>query len=146
MNNFIIENLSPGSEIHMIGIGGISMSALADILIHFGFKVSGSDAVKSPLTDRLSAKGAEIYIGQSAQNIKTPDLVCYTAAIKSDNPELKRAAELGIPTLERAQLLGLIMKNYKLPLAVAGTHGKTTTTSMLALILLAAGGRRVCFT
>lgn len=138
MNNFIIENLSPGSEIHMIGIGGISMSALADILIHFGFKVSGSDAVKSPLTDRLSAKGAEIYIGQSAQNIKNPDLVCYTAAIKSDNPELKRAAELGIPTLERAQLLGLIMKNYKLPLAVAGTHGKTTTTSMLALILLAA--------
>ena len=138
MNNFLIDNLSPGAEIHMIGIGGISMSALADILLYFGYKVSGSDAVKSPLTDTLGAKGASIYIGQSADNIKSPDLVCYTAAIREDNPEFMRAKELGIPMLERAQLLGLMMKNYELPLAVAGTHGKTTTTSMLSLILLAA--------
>ena len=138
MNKFKIENLRSGSKIHMIGIGGISMSALADILMHFGYKVSGSDVVKSPLTEKLAAKGAAIYIGQSGDNIKSPDLVCYTAAVKEDNPELIRAKELGIPTIERAELLGIIMTNYDLPLAVAGTHGKTTTTSMLSLILLAA--------
>lgn len=138
MKKFSLEKLAAGSKIHMIGIGGISMSALADILMSFGFKVSGSDAVSSALTDKLSEKGAEIFIGQKADNIKNPELVCYTAAIKKDNPEYVRAAELGIPMLERAELLGIIMKYYKYPLAVAGTHGKTTTTSMLALILLAA--------
>ena len=138
MSKFVIDNLTTGSKIHMIGIGGISMSALADILIYFGFTLSGSDTVKSPLTDNLKAKGATIYIGQSEDNIKSPDLVCYTAAVKEDNPELKKAKELKIPILERAELLGIIMKNYELPLAVAGTHGKTTTTSMLSLILLAA--------
>ena len=138
MSKFVIDKLTSGAKIHMIGIGGISMSALADILIHFGFEISGSDAVKSPLTEKLEAKGATIYIGQSEENIKAPDLVCYTAAVKEDNPELRKARELKIPTLERAELLGILMKNYKMPLAVAGTHGKTTTTSMLSLILLEA--------
>lgn len=138
MDNFVIENLPSGAKIHMIGIGGISMSALAEILIYSGYKVSGSDSVKSPATEKLEKMGAKIFIGQSEDNIDAPDLVCYTAAIKEDNPEFKKARELKIPMLERARLLGIIMKNYKFPLAVAGTHGKTTTTSMLSLILLAA--------
>ena len=122
----------------MIGIGGISMSALADILLYFGFNVSGSDVNNSPLIEKLKSKGIDISLCQSGENIKNPDLVCYTAAISKDNPELLRAKELNIPTLERAELLGLIMKKYKYPLAIAGTHGKTTTTSMLSLILLQA--------
>lgn len=138
MSKFSLMNLVPGASIHMIGIGGISMSALADILINFGFKVTGSDLLSSPLTEKLKNKGAEIYIGQRAENIKNPDLVCYTAAVKIDNPEYVKAQEMGVPCLERAELLGIVMKNYKYPLAVAGTHGKTTTTSMLSLILLAA--------
>ncbi len=138
MNEFSISQLNPEAKVHMIGIGGISMSALARMLIHFGYKISGSDANKSAITDELSAAGAEIIIGQSADNIKSPDVVCYTAAISPDNPELKAARELGVPVLERAELLGALMKLYKFPIAVAGTHGKTTTTSMLSLVLLAA--------
>ena len=139
MNKFKIENLRSGSKIHMIGIGGISMSALADILIYFGYEVSGSDVVKSPLTEKLVAKGATIYIGQSDENIKSPDLVCYTAAVKEDNPEYMRAKELGIPTIERAELLGIMMTNYDLPLAVAGTHGKTTTSSLITHLMITGG-------
>lgn len=114
------------------------MSALARMLIHFGYKISGSDANKSAITEELEAMGAEIVIGQSADNIKSPDAVCYTAAISPNNPELKAARALGVPVLERAELLGALMKLYKFPIAVAGTHGKTTTTSMLSLVLLAA--------
>ncbi len=137
MNDFSIKNLTPGSEIHMVGIGGISMSAIAHMLIYLGYKVSGSDRARSPLTDNLEKLGVKFYEGQRADNIKSPSLVCYTAAIHPDNPELVRARELGIPTIERAPLLGQLMTLYKYPLAVAGTHGKTTTTSMLSLILLA---------
>lgn len=138
MNKLSLDNLKPNSTIHMIGIGGISMSGLADILMYFGYKVTGSDMTETHITKKLRTQGAEIAIGQRAENIKNPDLVCYTAAIKQDNPELKAAKEKGIPLIERAALLGEIMKNYKFPLAVAGTHGKTTTTSMLSLILLEA--------
>ncbi len=138
MSNFDIKNLSQGAHIHMIGIGGISMSAIANMLIYFGFAVSGSDRTKTNLTDRLEALGVTVYEGQRAENITTPDLVCYTAAIAKDNPELLCAKEKGIPCLERAQLLGQLMTLYRYPLAIAGTHGKTTTTSMLSLILLAA--------
>lgn len=138
MSNFDIKNLSQGAHIHMIGIGGISMSAIANMLIYFGFAVSGSDRTKTNLTDRLEALGVTVYEGQRAENITSPDLVCYTAAIAKDNPELLRAKEKDIPCLERAQLLGQLMTLYRYPLAIAGTHGKTTTTSMLSLILLAA--------
>ncbi len=122
------------------GIGGISMSGLAKILMSRGFKVSGSDRTASPLTDMLSSEGALVTIGQKAENI-TPDvdLVVFTAAIHPDNPEYIRTAELGIPSLTRAQLLGQIMRGYRLPVAVSGTHGKTTTTSMLSEILIGAG-------
>ncbi len=138
MNSFEIKNLPKGSHIHMIGIGGISMSAIANMLIYFGYRVSGSDRTKTNLTDRLEREGVKIYEGQRAENITSPDLVCYTAAISGDNPELMRAKELGVPCLERAQLLGQLMTLYRYPLAIAGTHGKTTTTSMLSLILLSA--------
>ena len=126
-------------HVHFIGIGGISMSGLAEILMDRGFTVSGSDCTLSPLTDRLSEHGAKVYGRQIAANI-TPgiDLVVYSAAIHEDNPELKEALTRKIPVLSRAELLGELMQNYDIPIAVAGTHGKTTTTSMLAHILLAA--------
>lgn len=138
MPQFTISDLKPGASIHMIGIGGISMSALAHMLLDFGYKVSGSDANRSHLTDDLQKAGATIYIGQSAENIHQPDLVCYTAAISPTNPELQKARSLSVPVIERAELLGELMTLYRYPIAVAGTHGKTTTTSMLSLVLLEA--------
>ncbi len=126
-------------HIHFIGIGGISMSGLAEILLQEGFPISGSDARESDLTRRLAASGARIAYGQRGDNITHDiDLVVYTAAIHPDNPEYARAVQLGLPLLTRAQLLGQIMKNYRTAIAVAGTHGKTTTTSLAAHILLAA--------
>lgn len=138
MNEFNIKDLAPGSHIHMIGIGGISMSAIANMLLSLGFTVSGSDRTKTNLTDKLEKLGVTVYEGQKADNIKSPKLVCYTAAIAKDDPELVCAIEKGIPCLERAELLGQLMTMYRYPLAIAGTHGKTTTTSMLSLIILAA--------
>lgn len=125
-------------HIHFIGIGGISMSGLAEVLLEEHFTVSGSDARESSLTRALEAKGAVVHIGQRASNIDpSVQLVVYTAAIHPDNPEFARAVSLGLPMLTRAQLLGQIMRNYETPIAVSGTHGKTTTTSMLSHILLA---------
>ena len=123
--------------VHFIGIGGISMSGLAEVLLEEGFTISGSDSKKSPLTTLLESKGATLYYGQRASNIKdSVDVVVYTAAIHPDNPEFSCAKEKGIPMLTRAQLLGQIMRNYDTPIAVSGTHGKTTTTSMISHILL----------
>lgn len=124
-------------HVHFIGIGGISMSALAEILLSRGFTVSGSDSKESDLTKRLISLGANIVYEQTAKNI-TPDInvVVYTAAIKDTNPELRAAKDFAIPTLTRAELLGEIMKNYKHAIGVSGTHGKTTTTSMISQIML----------
>ena len=133
-------NFDKPLHIHFIGIGGISMSGLAEILLEEGFSVSGSDADGSRLTRRLASMGARISYGQRAENITDDiDVIVYTAAIHPDNPEFRRAAEKELPMLTRAQLLGQIMQNYGTPIAVAGTHGKTTTTSMAAQILLTAG-------
>ena len=124
-------------HIHFIGIGGISMSGLAQILLQEDFIVSGSDAKESPLTDALAQKGARIFYGQRASNIQDDvEIVVYTAAIHPDNPEFAAAKAKGIPMLTRAQLLGQIMRNYQTPIAISGTHGKTTTTSMISQILL----------
>lgn len=124
-------------HIHFIGIGGISMSGLAEILLEENFRISGSDAKESSLTIALAEKGAKIFYGQRASNIEeTVDLVVYTAAIHPDNPEFACAAQKNIPMLTRAELLGQIMKNYGTSIAVSGTHGKTTTTSMVSHILL----------
>ena len=126
-------------SVHFIGIGGISMSGLAAVLLKEGFRISGSDAKKSPLTKWLEDKGAVIHYRQNAHNIdSSQDVVVYTAAIHPDNPEFIAAREKQIPMLTRAELLGQIMKNYEMPIAVSGTHGKTTTTSMLSHICLAA--------
>jgi UDP-N-acetylmuramate--alanine ligase len=123
-------------KVHFIGIGGISMSGLAEILVNYGYTVSGSDRAESNLTQKLQKLGVKITIGQLASNIDNQDLVVYTAAISEDNPELLRAKELKIPVMDRAEFLGHIMKAFKKSIAVSGTHGKTTTTSMLSLILL----------
>ncbi len=125
--------------IHFIGIGGISMSGLAEILMREGFRISGSDAHESALTDHLQAAGAKVIYGQAAENITDDiDLVVYTAAVHADNPEFAECVRRGIPMMSRAELLGQIMKNYGAAVAVSGTHGKTTTTSMVTEILLAA--------
>ena len=125
-------------HIHFIGIGGISMSGLAEILLGEDFVISGSDSKSSPLTQALEKKGATIYYGQRATNITDDvDVVVYTAAIHPDNPEFACAKEKGLPMLTRAELLGQIMRNYDTPVAISGTHGKTTTTSMVSHILLA---------
>ena len=126
-------------SVHFIGIGGISMSGLAEILMDEGFTVSGSDAHRSELTDNLEARGAKVYIGQKEENIQDGiDVVVYTAAIHPDNPEFQEVKRRGIPMLTRAELLGEMMRNYKNAIAIAGTHGKTTTTSMVTEIFLQA--------
>lgn len=126
-------------HVHFIGIGGISMSGLAEILLSRKFPVSGSDSHESALTDQLAAQGAVVHYPQMAENIKDDiDVVVYTAAIHPDNPEFRAAQEKNLPMLTRAQLLGEIMRNYKEAINVSGTHGKTTTTSMITEILLEA--------
>lgn len=126
-------------HVFFCGIGGISMSGLAQVLVDADFKVSGSDMKGSDLTDVLSNSGAKIYIGQKADNVTADiDVFVYTAAIHEDHSEYMKAVELNIPMLTRAELLGQIMKNYKLPIAVSGTHGKTTVTSMLSEIFMEA--------
>ncbi len=138
MNNINLSELPDNAHIHMVGIGGISMSALAHMLKFFGYQVSGTDRCETEIVKKLRAASISVEIGHSADNVADPDLVCYTAAIPKDNPELVKAMSLGIPVMERAELLGQLMKRYKYPVAVAGTHGKTTTTSMLSLVLLEA--------
>ncbi len=126
-------------NIFFCGIGGISMSALAEVLLDAGFKVSGSDRAESDLTKKLSKNGAQIFIGQKGENISADiEVFVYTAAIHKDHPEYQKAEELGIPILTRAELLGQMMKNYKTPIGISGTHGKTTVTSMVSEILMGA--------
>ncbi len=135
----ILKKLNANSHVHFIGIGGISMSALAHILISKGLKVTGSDWTETNITKTLQKSGAEIFIGQNrAENIKNPDLVVYTAAVANDNPELCEAKNKGIETIERADFLGELMKDFNFPISISGTHGKTTTTSMLSCVLLEA--------
>ena len=120
---------------HLIGIGGAGMSAIAQVLHSRGDTVSGSDRQESDVTTRLRAAGMKISIGHTAENVDGADVVVYTAAIPKDNPEITAARRLGIPVLERPAMLGRIMEPYKHRIAVSGTHGKTTTTSMIDLVL-----------
>lgn len=128
-------DLSQYKKIHCIGIGGIGLSAIAEILLSRGYEVSGSDMKESAETVRLASKGARVFIGHRAENVEQADLLVFSAAVGHDNPEMKRAEERGIPILSRAQMLGLLMQEYENSIAVSGTHGKTTTTSMVSLIL-----------
>ena len=126
-------------NVYFIGIGGISMSGLAMVLADRKFNVRGSDRTASDITASLEDAGITVHIGEDAANLDKgpkPDLVVYTAAIHPDNPEFAKVKELGIPMLTRAELLGQIMTHYYLPIAVSGTHGKTTTTAMVSKILL----------
>lgn len=126
-------------RIHFTGIGGISMSGLAEILVNRGYIVTGSDMKSSPITQKLEKMGIKITIGHFAENITGAELVVYTAAVKSSNPELVAATQAGIPCIDRATLLGEIMKDFPRSIAVSGTHGKTTTTSMISIIMLEEG-------
>jgi UDP-N-acetylmuramate--alanine ligase len=132
-------DLSKVRRIHCIGIGGIGLSAIAEILINEGFEVSGSDMSESEKTDQLIAKGARVYLRHRAKNIDGADLVIYSAAVPPNNPELEAAAAAGVPAITRAQMLGHLMRGKKDSVAVAGAHGKTTATSMISLILMNAG-------
>lgn len=139
MNSSNILDSEKIKHVYFIGIGGSSMSGLAEILLSQGYQVSGSDIKSSKATQKLESKGAKIFIGHKAENILEPDLVVYTVAVKDDNPEMIRSRELGIPVIDRAELLGLLMKKHSFGIAVSGTHGKTTTTSMITTIMLEAG-------
>ena len=132
-------NFNKPLHVHFIGIGGISMSGLAEILLKEHFTISGSDAKESALTKHLENMGATVFYPQKASNIIDGiDVVVYTAAIHDDNPEYAEAKRQHLPMLSRAELLGQLMTNYETSIAISGTHGKTTTTSMLSHILLEA--------
>ena len=138
MGNYF--SLGNTKRVHFIGIGGISMSGLAETLYRNGYAVSGSDKTVTHTTEHLRKVGINVIIGRGAQNISSDiDLVVYTAAIKPDDPELSAARSLNIPTMVRAELLGAILKSYEYAICVAGTHGKTSTTALIAEIALAAG-------
>ena len=127
-----------GKRLHLIGIGGTSMHGLAMILSHKGYQVTGSDRGESPFTARLRELGIPVVIGQKAENVHGADLVIYSAAIKPENPERAEARRLGIPEMERSVLLGQISSQFESVIGVAGCHGKTTITSMIALICMEA--------
>lgn len=126
-------------KIHFIGIGGSGMCPLAEILFSEGFELTGSDSASSDTLERIKAMGIKVFDGHFAENVKGTELVVYTAAVKSDNPELVAAKELGIPCLERSVMLGIVTRRYNRSVAVAGTHGKTSTTAMISQILIGSG-------
>jgi len=125
-------------KVHMIGIGGIGMSGIAEVLLAMNFKVSGSDRSLSEVTDRLASLGAEIYEGHSEQNLKDVDVVVYSSAVTLDNVEIQEALRRKIPVIKRSEMLAELMR-LRYGIGIAGTHGKTTTTSMVGLVLLEAG-------
>ncbi|MBQ2915191.1 MAG: UDP-N-acetylmuramate--L-alanine ligase [Clostridia bacterium] len=128
-------------KVYLAGIGGSSMSSLAEILFNRGYSVSGSDMQNSATTERLSSLGIKVYIGHSEDNIKNecPEVIIRTDAVQENNPEIAYALQTGIPVHRRAELLGMILDGYKTPVGVAGTHGKTTTSGMIASIIAASG-------
>lgn len=133
-----IDNLKKYKNIHMIGIGGVSMSGIAAILKNWGFHVSGSDWSHSETTDKLNSMGISVTIGHNLEDVRNSDVVVYSAAIKQDDPEMLEAKKCNIPTIERADFLGEITRCYKDTICISGTHGKTTTTSMISLCFLEA--------
>ena len=131
--------ITSGKRCHLVGIGGVSMSPLAEILHGMGVDVTGSDINDSPAVDRLRSIGIDVSVGHSADNIRGAGFVIRTAAAREENVEIKTARELGIPVFERSEAWGYIMRGYEKSVCIAGVHGKTTTTSMITHILLAAG-------
>ena len=137
-NEELKKYLLPGKRVHLVGIGGVSMRPLGLVLQGMGMVVTGSDMNASVSTDELIAKGIEVSIGHKAENIVGADCIVRTAAAHNDNPEIAAARSLGIPVFERAQAWGVIMQAYENAVCFAGTHGKTTTTSMATHIFMAA--------
>ena len=130
--------LTAGRHAHLIGIGGVSMFPLAELLKVRGLVITGSDAHKSPNVEHLLEQGFHVTIGHFAENVQEADLVIRTAAVHDDNPEIVRAHELGIPVMERAEAWGHLMRDYDNVVCLAGTHGKTTSTSMMTLMTMEA--------
>ena len=128
-----------GKHVHMIGIGGSSMSGLAEMLLREGYRVTGSDNANSHAVERLRQAGITVHVGHAAENVRDADLVVFSAAIPPDNAERQEARRLGIPEMERSTLLGQLMRGHKNAVCVCGTHGKTTTSSMIAETLLECG-------
>ncbi|MCI9543322.1 MAG: UDP-N-acetylmuramate--L-alanine ligase [Acutalibacter muris] len=126
-------------RLHFVGIGGSGMCPMAELLMNKGYEISGSDMNESDTLDRVKGWGIPVFMGHSAGNIGDAEAVVYTAACRADNPELVAARERGVPTLERSVMLGMLTAKYPRLLAVSGTHGKTTTTSMLTQIFIEAG-------
>ena len=133
-----IERLKKYKKVHMVGIGGVSMSGIAEILVNFGFQVTGSNNVETETTKKLEKAEIKVSIGHNEKNIIDQDVVVYSAAIKQDNPELVAAKSKNIPTIERADFLGELTRCYKDTITISGTHGKSTTTSMVSLCFLEA--------
>lgn len=127
--------LSKYKRIHCLGIGGVGLSAIAEILLDQGHIVSGSDMNRSQITQKLEEKGIKVYYNHASENVMNAELVVYSAAVSADNPEMTMAEKLRIPRISRAEILGELMANYKRSIAICGTHGKTTVTSMTSLIL-----------
>jgi UDP-N-acetylmuramate--alanine ligase len=125
-------------KVHFVGIGGIGMSGIAEVLLNLGYRVSGSDLAGSETTHRLQELGAEVHLGHRSENLKEADVVVISSAVRNDNPEVKAAHERLIPVIPRAEMLAELMR-MKYGIAVAGTHGKTTTTSMIATVLAHGG-------
>ena len=130
--------LKPGCRAHLVGIGGVSMAPLAEVLHGMGVIVSGSDMKESKTVEHLRTLGIQVIIGHFAENVQGKDLVIRTAAVHDDNPEIAAAHAANIPVYERAQAWGALMTDYKHALCISGTHGKTTTTSMCTHIIMAA--------
>ncbi|MEW9700144.1 UDP-N-acetylmuramate--L-alanine ligase [Paenibacillus sp. SI8] len=126
--------MSQAEHVHFIGIGGYGMSAIAKVMLEMGYRISGSDLAQQELTEKLKAKGAQVFIGHEAQNVSGADLVVYSTALAKDNVEMQAAEELNIPIIHRSQMLARLMNERK-GIAVAGAHGKTTTSSMIALVM-----------
>ena len=137
-NHTITDYLRPGTHVHLVGIGGVSMRPLGLVLRSQGLTVSGSDMNASVSTDELMTKGITVHIGHAEKNIEGADCIIRTAAAQNDNPEIAAARAKGIPVFERAEAWGVIMRNYPNAICVSGTHGKTTTTSMITQIFMEA--------
>ncbi|MCI9118444.1 MAG: UDP-N-acetylmuramate--L-alanine ligase, partial [Flavonifractor sp.] len=135
----IRDYITPGRRAHLVGVGGVSMSPLAEVLHGMGMEITGSDMNESAAVAHLRSLGIPVAIGHRGENVQGAELVIRTAAVHDDNPEIARAHAQGIPVFERAQAWGALMRGYKNALCIAGTHGKTTTTSMCTHIFLAAG-------
>lgn len=133
-----IDTIKKYKNIHMIGIGGVSMSGIAAILKNWGFTVTGSDWTKSETTDKLNELGIKVTIGHNLEALANSNIVVYSAAIQEDDPEMLEAKRLQIPTIERADFLGELTRCYQDTICISGTHGKTTTTSMISLCFLEA--------